>query len=620
MCGITGWIDWDMDLDSQTPILEGMTQTMACRGPDAAGIWVSQHAALGHRRLIVVDPQGGAQPMARQQGERTYVISYNGELYNTADLRRELEARGHTFRSYSDTEVLLVSFIEWGADCVRHLNGIFAFGIWCESEQSLFLARDRLGVKPLFYAQRGRSFLFGSEIKALLAHPAVKPEVDAEGLAEIFALGPARTPGQGVFRGIAELRPGYSLTYDRKGIHPRRYWVLESKPHRDDLDLTAATVRDIFADAVERQLVSDVPVCTLLSGGLDSSAITAFAAAAYRKHGLGTLHTYSIDYVDNDRYFRPSDFQPNSDAPWVRRVSGFLGTKHHFVTVDTPQLVEALTAAVRARDLPGMADVDSSLYLFCCEIKKEATVAVSGECADEVFGGYPWFYREEALNAVTFPWSLAIQERAGILSPELLGRIPFEDYVAQRYHDTLAEVPRLAGEDPFEARRREMFYLNMVWFMTTLLDRKDRMSMATGLEVRVPFCDHRLVEYVWNIPWAIKTCGQREKGILRRALAGLLPDDVLLRKKSPYPKTHNPNYLAAVRGWLLRILDDPSSPLLPLINTKAVRMMARSDGKAFSRPWFGQLMNEAQLFAYLIQIDTWLREYGVVISGSLHVI
>jgi len=613
MCGITGWIDWQHALTQQYPVLDAMIETLAPRGPDAAGRWLSPTAALGHRRLIVVDPAGGGQPMVRRREDNTYVLVYNGELYNTPELRQELAARGHTFEGHSDTEVLLLSFMEWGPACVERFNGIFAFAIWSEAEQSLFMARDRLGVKPLFYAQRGSSFLFGSELKTLLAHPAVKPELDTEGLAEVFVLGPARTPGHGVFRGVAEVRPGYCLIYNRHGLKVQPYWTLESKPHPDDLDTTITTVRELVGDAIRRQLVADVPVCTLLSGGLDSSAITAYAANKYAREDHKPLHTFSVDYVDNDRHFRPSHFQPTSDTPWIKLVSDRYNTVHHNIIIDTPQLAEALIPAALARDLPGMADVDSSLLLFCREIKKHATVALSGECADEIFGGYPWFRSEKALQYNSFPWSREMQTKMQLFSPELLERIKPAEYMARRYQESLAEVPRLPGESPLEARRREMFYLNFNWFMQTLLDRKDRMSMATGLEVRVPFCDHRIVEYVWNVPWDIKACDGMEKGLLRRALIGVLPEEILSRRKSPYPKTHHPAYLAAVREGVLQILDDPSSPLLPLINLTAVRAMAKAEADAFYRPWFGQLMTGPQLFAYLIQVDTWLREYRVKI-------
>jgi asparagine synthase (glutamine-hydrolysing) len=291
-------------------------------------------------------------------------------------------------------------------------------------------------------------------------------------------------------------------------------------------------------------------------------------------------------------------------------MSDQYATCHHYIEFDTPQLAEALTAAVKARDLPGMADVDSSLWLFCREVKKDATVALSGECADEVFGGYPWFHREESLFSHTFPWSSNLEERIKLLSPGLIESIRPDEYIQRRYEETISKVPRLPGENSLEAKRREMFYLNLTWFMTTLLDRKDRMSMAHGLEVRVPYCDHRLVQYVWNIPWELKMYGGKEKGILRKALEGILPEDVLYRKKSPYPKTHNPSYEKAVKEWLMEIINDPCSPLLPLINKKAVMdlMQQHSD---YGKPWFGQLMAVPQMFAYLIQVNTWLKEYNV---------
>ncbi|OAT79976.1 asparagine synthase (glutamine-hydrolyzing) [Desulfotomaculum copahuensis] len=613
MCGITGWIDWNEDLTAKGPVLLEMAGTLANRGPDAGGIWLSPHAALAHRRLIVVDPAGGGQPMLRRRGERTCVLVYNGELYNTSELRQELAAHGYSFQGHSDTEVLLLSFIHWGPDCVERLNGIFAFAVWDDATQSLFMARDRLGVKPLFYTRRGRALIFGSEIKALLAHPAVPPEVDATGLAEIFVLGPARTPGFGVFRGIEELKPGHCLHFDHKGIRIKQYWALQSRPHPHTLYETAVHVRELFQDTVERQLVSDVPISVLLSGGLDSSAITAFAALARRRENKGAINTFSVDYVDNEQHFRPNEFQPNSDAPWIRIMSEHFGTNHHQIIIDTPRLVEALTGAMRARDLPGMADVDSSLYLFSHEIKKEATVALSGESADEIFGGYPWFRRAEDVNGHTFPWVRMVGERARLLAPELRDYIRPEEYVAGRYQEALAEVPRLPGEDPLEAHMRELIYLNMTRFMPILLDRKDRMSMAAGLEVRVPFCDHRLVEYVWNIPWSMKSCDGMEKGILRRAMTGLLPEGILQRRKSPYPKTHHPAYLAAVRAQMENITNDPGSPLLPLVDTGALREVIGDNAAAFSPAWFSQLMGSAQLFAYLIQVDAWLREYHVII-------
>ncbi|WP_054028597.1 asparagine synthase (glutamine-hydrolyzing) [Bacillus sp. FJAT-28004] len=614
MCGITGWIDWNRDLTKQSESLEKMTDTLAPRGPDASGTWISAHCALGHRRLSVIDPENGAQPMIRHTGDDKYVVVYNGELYNAPELRKELESRGRNFTTNCDTEVLLVAFMEWGKACVERFNGIFAFAIWNVAEQELFLARDRLGVKPLFYSTQDGLFIFGSEQKCILAHPAVLPEVGAEGLAEIFILGPARTPGHGVYKQISELRPGRCMTVNHAGVKTITYWQLESSPHGQNVDETAEHVGGLLKDTVERQLVSDVPVCTLLSGGLDSSALTTLAVNYYNENGQGNVHTYSVDYADNDKHFKAHAFQPNSDAPWIERMTSHLGTIHHPIQFDTPDLVGALKAATFARDLPGMADVDASLLLFCHEIKKDATVAISGEAADEIFGGYPWFHREEALNANTFPWSLASTMRADLLAPDVAAWIKPLDYIGDRYSQAIAEVPHLDGESEQLRKMRQMSYLNITRFMPTLLDRKDRMSMAAGLEVRVPFCDHRLVEYVWNIPWEIKTSGDREKGILRKSLRGILPEDVLTRKKSPYPKTHNPNYLAAVKGLLLDVLNDSSSPLLPLINVEKIRALTESESASSNTPWFGQLMSGPQLFAYLYQVNLWLKQYKVVIS------
>lgn len=610
MCGITGWIDWEEDLRRQGSILDKMVSTLSFRGPDASGKYLAEHAAIGHRRLSVVDLEGGRQPMLRQWNGQEFVITYNGELYNTPELRSELASRGYSFSTSSDTEVLLMAFIEWGPECVDKLNGIFAFAVWDVANERLFMARDRLGVKPLFYTERCKGIIFGSELKALLAHPSVPPEIDAAGLAEIFMIGPARTPGHGVFRGVNELKPGWSMLYDRNGMHLNQYWQLSSKPHTDDFSTTCATVHDLLKDSVTRQLVADVPVCTLLSGGLDSSALTAFAAQHYEVKN-SCLHTYSVDYVDNQLFFKADSFQPNDDAPWINRVSGHFGTCHHRILLDNAELAHSLTSAAVARDLPGMADVDASLMLFCREIKKGATVALSGECADEVFGGYPWFRRDEFINADTFPWSRAVEDRIEWLAPAVSNVISPREYVANRYQEALQEVPRLPGEDASSARMREIFYLSLTRFMPTLLDRKDRMSMAFGLEVRVPFCDHRLVEYVWNVPWTMKNYENREKGLLRHALTGLLPEDVLWRRKSPYPKTHNPAYLENVRSQALSLLDDEQSLLSEIVNVGKMRELAETAGTKPVVPWFGQLMGTAQLFAYLIQLDTWLKAYQV---------
>ncbi|QHE51404.1 asparagine synthase (glutamine-hydrolyzing) [Pontibacillus sp. HMF3514] len=614
MCGISGWVDYQKDLTQYEQIVEDMAKTLHYRGPDESNSWIKPHVAFGHQRLIVVDPDGGHQPMTFQFGTDSYTICYNGELYNTEDIRKKLDRMGWRFQSHSDTEVLLKSYMQWKDKCVDHLNGIFAFAIWDGRDRSLFLARDRLGVKPLFYTENAGGLLFGSELKALLAHPDVKPILDKDGLSEILALGPSRTPGHGVFKGVKEIRPGHRARYDKSGLKIERYWNVESKPHTENAEETAARIRELFHDAVTRQLISDVPVGTFLSGGVDSSAITSIAADHMKKEGRGTLKTYSIDYEDNQKYFKSNTFQPNSDEAYIKLVSDSNGTDHKNCVLNNEVLANYLKEAVDMRDLPGMADIDSSLLWFCREVKKDVTVALSGECADEIFGGYPWFYREDELARDGFPWIRSSQVRQELLKQEWQEKLDLQSYMMDRYHETIKETPELEGEDKEEKQRRQLFYLNMLWFMTTLLDRKDRMSMGASLEVRVPFSDHRLVEYVWNIPWDMKRYGDREKGILRKALEGTLPDDVLYRKKSPYPKTHNPVYTKAVVSWMHEILDDPKAPLFQLFERDRIRDLVESEGKDIDAPWFGQLMTGPQLLAHLAQINYWLQKYKVKIE------
>lgn len=613
MCGIAGFSSFALDLRARAwgEAGEAMGRTLARRGPDDAGVWQRAHCLLAHRRLAVVDPAGGRQPMVRWARGGEYAICYNGELYNTPALRRELEGLGWQFETSSDTEVLLCACIQYGEEVGRYLEGIYAFAFWDEGREELFCCRDRFGVKPFFYAMQGDALVFASELKALFQYPGLRPRADDDTWREVLGLGPARTAGQGVFAGIKELKPAQCMTWSRAGLRRWSYWRLESREHRENYADTVDHVRTLLTGAIRRQLVSDVPLCTFLSGGLDSSIITAVAARYYEETGREALETYSFDYTDNEKYFHPSAFQPDADQPWVERMSRAFSTRHRVLSCGMEELAAALDRAVEAKDLPGMADVDASLLYFCSQVAKRHVVALSGECSDEIFGGYPWFHRADMLAADTFPWSMDLSPRLEVLDPALCRRLGLEDYVKEQYRRSLAETPRLEGETGVEARRREIAWLNLNWFMATLLDRKDRCSMYSGLEVRVPFCDHHLVEYVWNIPWAYKSKDGARKQVLRDAAAGLLPEDVRRRPKSPYPKTHNPLYEVLVRDRLTAILDDPAAPIHGLVNEKALREgLLRSAGD-YGRPWFGQLMAGPQMIAYLIQLNTWMERFGL---------
>ncbi len=610
MCGIAGIVNFKEDIVKDKEILEKMIKTLERRGPDSKGYYISTNVLLGHRRLIVVDPEGGMQPMTKIVQDKKYTLVYNGELYNTEDLRKELKDKGFTFDSYSDTEVLLTAYIYWGKECVNKLIGIFAFGIFDEYKKEVFLARDQMGVKPLFYTVNNNTLIFGSEIKTILANPRIKREVDREGLTELFGLGPATIPGSAIFKNIKEIAPANCLLISSdNNIKTWEYWTVQAKEFHETPEEAIIHTRELLIDAIKRQLVGDVPVCTFLSGGLDSSIISMIAAEEFKKQGK-TLTTYSIDYEDNEKYFKSSLFQPTSDEYWAEEMSKFIGSNHRKVVLDHTDLAVALKDAVISRDLPGMADIDSSMLLFCKEIRKDFVVGLTGECADEIFGGYPWFTRDEMFYLDTFPWSRFVSDRKAIVNNSLKN-MPLEDLVRTQYEKSLSKVPHLDGESKRDYRMREVSYLNLKWFMVQLLTRKDRVSMYNSLEARVPFADIRLVDYAFNLPADVKLYKGREKGLLRAAFEGMLPNDIIYRKKSPYPKTHNPIYTDIVCDMMTQILDDKSSPIHEVIDDKAIREIVQTKGQSYKSPWYGQLMTGPQLIAYLIQVNIWLKEYNI---------
>ena len=545
--------------------------------------------------------------MAAKWNGEEYIIVYNGELYNTDEIRQALSKHGHCFQGHSDTEAVLHAYAQWKETCLQKLNGIFAFCVYEKNSGRIFLARDRMGVKPLFYKQHGAGLLFASEIKTILAYPNVGAEIDANGAAELLLLGPGRTPGSGVFRGIYELEPGCCAYYENNHLTVNRYWKLTDREHTDSFDETVEKVRFLVMDSIKRQMVSDVPLGTFLSGGLDSSIISAVCASHMRDKGE-RLKTFSVDYVDNEKYFTPNKFQPNADGVYIRIMQEALDSEHAWTVLPSQALIHALEDATIARDLPGMADVDFSLLVFCGEIRNKVKVALSGECADEIFGGYPWFRDPEVRAAEGFPWAQNTAYRASFLHPQILKTIDPEEFVMDRYRQTVNETDVLPGTSPEERRMKEMVNLNYRWFMQTLLDRKDRMSMYNSLEVRVPFCDYRIAEYLYGTPWSYKDYQGREKGLLRTAMLGILPDEVLWRKKSPYPKTWDPMYLQIVSDSLKEILSRQDSPIFQLVNKEALGSLLNREQLW---PWYGQLMRLPQTIAYMLQIDFWMRKYHV---------
>ena len=613
MCGIAGFCnikaDYTTDPNRWRKILYEMRQALMHRGPDDEGEALYPEIGMAHTRLSIIDLNRGHQPITRHKFGSAYTIVYNGELYNTAELRDNLIRMGYIFKTHTDTEVILTGYMAFGSEFVKEMNGIFSFAIWDDNNKSLFLARDRFGVKPLFYTVRDNTIIFASEIKGLFVYPGVKPQLDAKGLSEVFGLGPAKSYGLGIFKNIYEVLAGNVMTFNCSGIHEEPYWSLISAPHKDTYEATVDKTSFLLNDAIKKQMISDIPICTFLSGGVDSSLITAICANELGKMDK-KIETYSFDFAGNEKHFKSNSFQPSQDRPFVDVMVKHVGSKHTYLECDNLDLADNLYNAVDARDLPNMADVESSLLYFCQKVSAKTKVALTGECADEIFGGYPWFHNPEIMAANSFPWSKNMETRKLLLSDDLLASIDLDGYVQTAYEKSVAETPRLEGESKTEARRREIAYLNLKWFMVTLLDRMDRCSMYSGLEARVPFADHRIVDYIWNVPWEMKCPNGVVKGLLRDAGKGLIPDEILYRKKSPYPKTYHPDYEKLLGNRLLDILSDSNAPIRSLIDEKKVKTYLSSTSD-YGKPWYGQLMAGPQLIAYMLQINYWLGKYKI---------
>jgi asparagine synthase (glutamine-hydrolysing) len=615
MCGIAGWVDFSGALARDRTVAEAMTGTMVCRGPDDCGLWMEGPVAFGHTRLAVIDIAGGQQPMVAEEDGRTVaVLSYNGEVYNFAEVRAELTRRGHRFRTRGDSEVVLRAYLEWGADCPAHLDGMFAFAVWDPRRQELLLARDRLGVKPLCYAVVGDAVLFASEPKALLAHPAVTPVVDADGLREVFSM--ARTPGGAVFRDIRELRPGSTLTVRPDRIEHRTYWSLSAHPHAADLDTTVGEIRSLLSGIVRRELVSDVPLALLLSGGLDSSALTALAAQEARRTPGHHVRSLTLTYQGYSENFQPDLVRSAPDAPYARAVADHVGTDHLEIVLRPEELIDpqARLACLLAQDRPmPFGDMDTSAYLGFRAVRQHASVALIGEVADEIFGGYSWIHISDLADQEMYPWVSFEQWHPGtrdglgrgLFDPGLMSKLDLDAYYAEGYRQAIREVPRLDGESGLERRMREICYLHLTRWLPMLLDRNDRLSMASGLELRVPFCDHRLVEYMYNVPWSMKTFDGREKSLLRAVAADLLPASVLDRPKSPFPVSQDAAYTRALHERLADTVADPSAPVFPFVDRLAVRtMIDEADGEA--QDWLFRMNAEM-----VLQFNAWLEHYRV---------
>jgi len=616
MCGIAGFCNFDFNYTQAVPfytkILTDMRDRLSHRGNDRFENYLKENVGFALAHMNIADATKGTHPMSYQINGREYAIVYDGEIYNSDELIADLKAVGYTFFTSSDAELILYAYLHYGVTFVNRLNGFFAFAIWDNTRRQLYLYRDRIGCKPLFYYSKDRQLVFASEPKALFCHPDIQPHLSGDGLREILGIGPARTSGNGIFEHVYEVLPGHFMCFDKNGFSDHIYWDLFACEHTDDYDTTVEKVSQLLCDAVQKQMISDSPVCTFLSGGIDSSVVTAIAANYLKERGE-TLDTFSFDFRENDQYFQSNAFQPERDLPYINKMQQYCAEKdmhlnHTYLECDETLLADTLYAAADARDYPGMADIDASLLYFCSLVKQQNKVALTGECSDEIFCGYPWFYRPELLNSDGFPWSSDTSARTLFLKDEWITALDLKNYSYDKYQTSLAQAPTLPGEAGETRRRRQIAYLNIKWFMQTLLDRMDRTAMYSGLAARVPFADHRIIEYVFNVPWEMKYRNGVEKSLLRDATADLLPPELLHRKKSPYPKTYHPGYEQVLCKRFTEIIKNPNAPIAPLIDIeKALHFM--ESPKEYGKPWYGQLMAGPQLIAYYIQVNYWMKKY-----------
>ncbi len=584
-------------------ILEKMNQVQKHTDSVHSSVYLDIHCGLACNQTDLAL----CQPYFCRRSGNLYAIILDGVLYNAEEIRQDLSVWNVSVADADDAELILKSFLQYGPDFASRLNGVFSIAIFDFSGKECYLYRDFFGTKPLFYttSPSDHTTVFSSEIKGLFCYPEVTAKLTTESLNEIFSLGPARTPGSGVFDGIFEVPPAHCLVITPYGKQLKPYWTLSCHPHEDDDQTTIEKTAFLLQDAVERQMKGTAPICTFLSGGVDSSLISALCAQILRKKGE-RLTTFSFDFSESEKYFQSNSFQPSLDRPYVDQMVAFLNSDHRYLECSQEMLAQKLTDSVRAHDLPAMADVDSSLLYFCSLVSHTHTIALTGECADEIFGGYPWFHKKEYQNVNTFPWTMDLKPRQILLREDFLESLHMESYVQNAYETSLSKMPISSSESEAQIRQYKIFWLNLSWFMQTLLNRMDRAARYSGLDARVPFADRRIVEYLFQVPWEIKAKDGIVKRLLREAGRGVIPEEILFRKKSPYPKTYHPEYEHILKQKMTAILEDSSSPVLAFIDPVKVKTFLASPSD-YGKPWYGQLMAGPQMIAYLIQVNEWLK-------------
>ncbi|CAM3347472.1 asparagine synthase-related protein [Hydrogenibacillus schlegelii] len=491
----------------------------------------------------------------------------------------------------------------------------FAVVAWDPAQQTLFLARDPLGYRPVWGYRHANTLLFASDPAALFAHPAFRPRLGPEGLNVLFALGPYRPPEHGLLEDVFQLRPGTYRLENPAGTKRGIYWSLAGLPPLErpvKTEEAVEAVLPLLRAAVRRAAGGDV-TAAFLSGGLDSSALVALLAEIVPR----PVETFSVEYEDNERFFRPTATVPERDTPYIGEMVRHAKSRHTTVVLDADALLGALERSLWARGLPGMADIDAALILFAEAVAQSRRAVLSGEGADELFGGYPWTFDPEARALAAFPWAKNIDRRLQYLRPDVRAVLAPDAYLRASWQETLLELAPPAalralqatpdgGPEAEEARLRLLGYVNLTRWGTVLLERKDRMTRLFGIDARLPFLDRPLVEAVWRLPWSLKVAGGRPKALLREALAGIVPASIRARRKSPFPKTFHPRFAEGVRALAEARLRTPEAPLWTWIDRDAFARLIATFPNPEPFPWFGQLLDAPGWVAYLLAVDRWL--------------
>jgi asparagine synthase (glutamine-hydrolysing) len=617
MCGIAG-IAYPDERQVHPDLLMGMTRAMTHRGPDAEGYFFHDGVGLGHRRLRIIDLSGGVQPMYNE--DRTVVVVYNGEIFNFADIKRQLESKGHTFTTHCDTEVIVHAYEEYGRDCPTHFRGMFAFAIYDTRRRRLLLCRDRLGIKPVYYTFTGGTLLFASEVNALLRARGNRASVDGHSLDFYLSLG--YVPGAAtMFDAVRKLEPGHTLTFANGEIRIDKYWDLVDAPPAD-LSLEAAQnrLKELLEESIRLRLMSDVPLGAFLSGGLDSSTVVACMA----KMIDAPVKTFSVGYADD---------LDSSELDYARKVSDHLRTEHHEYVLSPDDFFQSLDLLLAHIEEPIVESAAVALYRLATLAREHVTVILSGEGGDEILAGYPLYQimpKVDRLNAIAgrIPRSV-LQMAARALASEKT--LKYANWVStplhQRYWGISCDVTpwikkRMYGEalvngggdrvrDYFEGLfntlpnstpLRRMTYVDLkTWLPDDLLVKADKMTMAASLELRVPLLDHKLLEFATALPDEFRLNGNQGKFLLKRAMEGTLPDEIIYRKKRGFP--------VPVARWFREDLYE---------RTAAILLDRRATDRRYYRPGYvegvlrrhrnGQEDLSRRIFS-LLTLEMWHQKY-----------